>query len=141
MFKSSFTKRARLLLILTALLLVNLPASAQTDNCCSVDRQCATNDEWVSGYYAFRNSECGVPSQQQQAHQARQDQTPTHSNNCCFVGWLCDAQQEWISGYFAFQRDQCVSQSRAQVQGQRWQSGEQQWGNANQQGSASNQQG
>ncbi len=38
------------------------PAS-QIDNCCHVDRQCNTNQEWVDGYWAFQNNECIVPSQ------------------------------------------------------------------------------
>ena len=111
MFKRRFLLRAQLLFILMALFLLSNATAAQTDNCCSVDRQCATINEWVSGYYAFRNSECGAPSQQQQAQQAQQDQSPAQSNNCCFNGWQCAAEQEWISGYFAFQRDHCVSHS------------------------------
>lgn len=44
------------------------------DNCCYVDRQCDTDEEWVSGFWAFqRNNQCAAPSQQrQQGRQQRQ---------------------------------------------------------------------
>ena len=31
------------------------------DNCCFVDRQCATDQEWVDGYWAFQNGQCAAP--------------------------------------------------------------------------------
>ena len=31
---------------------------ANVDNCCFVDRQCESEQEWVDGYYAFRRNEC-----------------------------------------------------------------------------------
>ncbi|MCY4063940.1 MAG: hypothetical protein OXG53_16325 [Chloroflexi bacterium] len=111
MFKQRVFKGAQSLFIFMALLLLSAPMSAQVNNCCSVDRQCTTDSEWISGYYAFRNSQCGANSQQQ-AHQARSDQTGTQSNNCCFSGWQCSTNAEWISGYWAFRNDQCSAQAQ-----------------------------
>ena len=32
------------------------------DNCCFVDRQCHTEHEWTSGYWAFQNNHCSAPA-------------------------------------------------------------------------------
>ena len=36
---------------------------SEIDNCCFVDRQCNTDEEWQNGYWAYQNNECAVPSQ------------------------------------------------------------------------------
>ena len=119
MFKRNISIRAKSLLILMPLLLLAISASAQINNCCQVDRQCATDDEWVRGYYAFRNSQCAAPVEsQQQGHQTRSDRNPSQSNNCCFSGWQCSTNAEWISGYWAFRNDQCSAQAQGQNQDQ-----------------------
>ena len=88
---------ATLTLTMLALLPLSIPTSAQIDNCCFVDRQCTTNYDWVSGYYAFQNNHCAAPSQQQQ--QLRRNQAAASEiNNCCFIGWQCDADEEWRGG-------------------------------------------
>lgn len=33
---------------------------SNVDNCCFVNRQCNTDDEWTRGYWAFQNNECPV---------------------------------------------------------------------------------
>ncbi len=39
------------------------PGSNQVvDNCCFVDRQCATEQEWAAGYLAFQNQQCVAPA-------------------------------------------------------------------------------
>ena len=39
------------------------PGSLQVvDNCCQVDRQCNTEQEWTAGYYAFLNKHCSAPT-------------------------------------------------------------------------------
>lgn len=41
------------------------PATSQPaniDNCCFVDRQCASEQEWVDGYWAFQNKQCSPPT-------------------------------------------------------------------------------
>ena len=37
--------------------------STNIDNCCFVDRQCMTDQEWTDGYWAFQNNECAAPAQ------------------------------------------------------------------------------
>ena len=32
--------------------------AANVDNCCFVDRQCESEQQWVDGYYAYRRNEC-----------------------------------------------------------------------------------
>ncbi len=42
------------------------PASSvpsNVDNCCFVDRQCHSDEEWTSGFWAFQNNQCAAPSQ------------------------------------------------------------------------------
>ncbi len=64
--------------------------SAQTpsdvNNCCFVDRQCATDQEWTDGYWAFQNNQCPVspPATRQTSTQPSTTQ-PQSIDNCCFV--------------------------------------------------------
>ena len=37
--------------------------SPKIDNCCFVDRQCTTDQEWTDGYWAFQNNQCVTPAQ------------------------------------------------------------------------------
>lgn len=116
MIGCNVSTNAKLLLILLAALLLSSATSAQVNNCCSIDRQCTTDAEWVSGYYAFRNGQCSAASQQQ--HQTRQDQPPPQNNNCCFNGWQCNTDADWTSGYWAFRHDQCHTQTQWDSNGQ-----------------------
>ena len=76
------------------------------DNCCFVDRQCATDEEWISGYYAYQGNECTAPVQTQTTTQPVAS-TTSQTNNCCFVDRQCMTDQEWMDGYWAFQNNQC----------------------------------
>ena len=106
--------RAALPVILLALLLLSSLTSAQNDNCCHIDRQCTTDHEWISGYYAFQNGECVAGQQQPQATATPAQAQATASagsssqvDNCCFVDRHCNANHEWINGYWAYQNNQC----------------------------------
>ena len=33
------------------------------DNCCFVDRECKSEKQWIDGYYAYQNNQCGAPGQ------------------------------------------------------------------------------
>ena len=121
MFNGRVSTSVRLLLSWTALFLLPTATSTQIDNCCFVDRQCSTNYDWVSGYYAFQNNHCAAPSQQQPQSTASQPPASASEviDNCCFVGWQCATDEEWTNGYWAYQNNQCPgaqnsrSQSRA----------------------------
>ena len=86
--------------------------SAQTpsdvNNCCFVDRQCATDQEWTDGYWAFQNNQCPVspPATRQTSTQPSTTQ-PQSIDNCCFVDRQCTNDQEWTDGYWAMQNNQC----------------------------------
>ncbi len=43
----------------------NKPAPSDIDNCCFVNRNCQTDQEWVDGYWAYQRSECPAPAQLQ----------------------------------------------------------------------------
>jgi len=39
------------------------PQQGAVDNCCFVDRQCNSEQEWTNGYWAFQNNQCTTSSQ------------------------------------------------------------------------------
>ncbi len=84
------------------------------DNCCFVDRQCQSDQEWTAGYWAFQQGQCGAPSQSTETtSQQPVSQTPANVNNCCFVDRHCATDQEWTAGYRAFQNNQCGAPSQS----------------------------
>jgi len=87
--------------------------TSQIDNCCFVDRQCATDEEWTSGYWAFQNKQCAAPAQsrQQPASQPASNLSSS-ADNCCFLDWQCNTDAEWQNGYWAFQNNQCPAPVR-----------------------------
>lgn len=113
--------------------------STQIDNCCFVDRQCTTDEEWVNGYNAYQHNQCPAPSRQQPSTTAQSQPQPGTSediDNCCFIGWQCDTDEEWVSGFWAFQRNnQCAAPSQQRQQGR-----QQRQHNSNQQQSRQQQQ-
>ena len=79
------------------------------DNCCFVDRQCSTDQEWTDGYWAFQNSQCAAPVQT-----AAQPQTsaapvtaPSGVDNCCQVNRQCHSNDDWVRGFYDFRDNQC----------------------------------
>ena len=82
--------------------------SPDVDNCCFVDRQCSTDQDWVDGYWAYQNNLCGAPPQTAEiSSQQPVSETPATVNNCCFTGWQCHNDQDWLSGFYAFQENRC----------------------------------
>ena len=105
-----------ILLLSAGVALAETQAPTNIDNCCFVDRQCATNQEWVAGYQAFQRNEC--PVSQPVAPVSAPVSAPAGQpvDNCCFVNRQCATEQEWVAGYQAFQRNECpVSQPVAPV--------------------------
>ncbi len=93
------------LTIATFLLLVFVnTAFAQVDNCCFVDLQCNSDQEWLDGYWAYQNNQCAAPAQSQPAP-AASSSTPV--DNCCGIDRQCQTDQDWINGYWAYQNNQC----------------------------------
>ena len=81
---------------------------ANVDNCCFVDRQCNTDQEWTDGYWAYQNRQCVAPVQTQtQAPSQSVTTTSTDVDNCCFIGWQCNNDDDWNRGYHAYQNNQC----------------------------------
>lgn len=89
----------------------NVPAGV--DNCCFVDRQCATDQDWTAGYWAYQNNQCGAPTAITPSVTAplSTPTTPaTELNNCCQTGWHCSNDQDWQAGFYAYLRNQCANQ-------------------------------
>ena len=87
------------------------PLTSQIDNCCFVDRQCNSDEEWTSGYWAFQNNQCNAPLQSRpdtSSQPASTDQSQI--DNCCFLDWQCNTDEEWLRGFHAFQNNQCKHQ-------------------------------
>ena len=82
--------------------------TSQIDNCCFVDRQCNSDQEWTDGYWALQNGQCDAPAQSQSETSA-QTGTTSQIDNCCFVDRQCQTNQQWTDGYWAFQNNQCAA--------------------------------
>ena len=89
-----------------------VPSQGQTasdiDNCCFVDRQCSSDQEWTDGYWAYQNGQCPAPAQSQTPTSSQPvSGVPAQIDNCCFVDRQCHTDQDWTNGYWAFQNNQC----------------------------------
>ena len=103
--------KTKLTLVAFVLLALASTALAQVDNCCYVDRQCSSDQEWIAGYWAFQNNQCAAPAQSQPAP-AASSSTPV--DNCCFVGWQCHSDEEWRNGHWAYHNGQCITSTGGQ---------------------------
>ena len=70
-------------------------AASQVDNCCFVDRQCNTDQEWTAGYWAYQNNQCGAPVDTQTPGTKLETTAPAETDNCCFVDRLCTTDKDW----------------------------------------------
>lgn len=69
MFKEAVSIGVKMLFTMMALLMLTFPTSTQNDdgvidNCCYVNRECTTPDQWVNGWYAFVNNLCPTTEEQ-----------------------------------------------------------------------------
>ncbi len=93
-------------------------ASSPIDNCCFVDRQCNSDQEWTDGYWAFQNGQCAAPAQPQTGTPAQPAASGTDPiDNCCFAGWACHSDRDWVNGYWAYQNGQCAGPAQSQPAG------------------------
>ena len=87
------------------------PAQTQTqiniDNCCFVNRQCHSDQDWTDGYWAFQNGQCAAPSQTQPVADTPVT-APTGVDNCCQVNRQCHSDDDWVRGYEDYQNNQCA---------------------------------
>ena len=85
------------------------PPPSDVDNCCFVDRQCSSDEEWASGFWAFQNNQCAAPtaSLPQTLSPPPASVDPSQIDNCCFLDWLCVTDDDWLSGFHAYQNNQC----------------------------------
>ena len=88
------------------------------DNCCFVDRQCSTDQEWREGFWAYQRNECpsSAPSTTSPVAQPPM-QTPDNVDNCCFVNRQCSTDQEWKEGFWAYQNYRCNAPAQSQSGG------------------------
>ncbi len=84
--------------------------SSPIDNCCFVDRQCHSDQEWIDGYWAYQDNQCptSTRSQTQTASQSTSSAS-AEVDNCCFIDRQCQTNQQWTDGYWAFQNNQCAA--------------------------------
>lgn len=81
-------------------------AAANTDNCCGIDRQCQSEQQWIDGYWAYQNRQCAPPATTPTSATAP-SASPPATDNCCGIDRLCQSEQQWIDGYWAYQNRQC----------------------------------
>ncbi len=87
------------------------------DNCCFVDRQCSTDQDWTDGYWAFQNNQCPAPAQSSAPSSSQPvSAAPAQIDNCCFVDRQCGSDQDWAAGYYAFQNNQCPAPAQSAAQ-------------------------
>lgn len=77
------------------------------DNCCFVDRQCNSDQEWADGYWAFQNGQCAAPASVEPMSSAN----PADVDNCCFLSWQCNSDDDWQRGYQAYQSNSCAGRA------------------------------
>lgn len=99
-------------LIIVSLMLCAVSSAQENaiiDNCCFVNRQCATNQEWEAGWHAFQRNEC--PASQPAAPTSAPVSAPAGQliDNCCYVDRQCQSDAEWVNGYWAYQNGQCAA--------------------------------
>ncbi len=88
--------------------------SSQIDNCCFVDRQCHSDQEWTDGYWAFQNGQCAAPVQTRTHTSAQPTGSDTPQvDNCCYLNWNCTSDDDWLAGFHAFRSNQCVHRGLA----------------------------
>ena len=80
----------------------NQQQQSNIDNCCFVNRQCATNQEWEAGYWAFQENECPLSQAATIGTTSASPPTDQAIDNCCFVNRQCTTQQDWVDGYEAY---------------------------------------
>ena len=85
---------------------------ADIDNCCFVDRQCQTDQQWTDGYWAYQNKQCSAPATtvSDMSPAPETATSATDMNNCCFLGWNCQSDKDWERGYRDFQVGKCEHQ-------------------------------
>ena len=86
---------------------------ANVDNCCFVDRQCQSDQEWIDGYWAYQNGQCPAPAQPVTPAQPVAS-APANVDNCCYVDRQCQHDWEWTEGYWAYQTGQCTAPAQPQ---------------------------
>ncbi len=109
--------RTKYIAVLIAFCMLAALVSAQIDNCCFVDRQCSSDQDWRDGYWAFQNGQCSAPAQSQPGTSAPPaSSAPANVDNCCFVDRQCQSEKEWSDGYWAYQAGQCHAPAQPQPQ-------------------------
>ncbi len=85
---------------------------ADIDNCCFVDRQCQTDQQWTDGYWAYQNKQCSAPASTVSDMSPAPETATSASdvNNCCFLGWICQNDKDWERGHRDFQVGKCEHQ-------------------------------
>jgi len=84
--------------------------SSPIDNCCFVDRQCSSDQEWIDGYWAYQNNQCpALTGSQVQTVSPPAPSVAAEVDNCCYIDRHCQTNQQWMDGYWAFQNKQCAA--------------------------------
>ncbi|MDE2857908.1 MAG: hypothetical protein OXN94_08675 [Chloroflexota bacterium] len=100
--------RAKFFAAMTVVFFLCAVVAAQVDNCCFVDRQCQSDQDWTDGYWAFQNGQCAASAQPQSGASPQTASSQAGPiDNCCFAGWQCSSELDWAKGYYAYRDNQC----------------------------------
>jgi len=73
------------------------------DNCCYLDRECHSEEEWNAGWMAFKALECWDEYREWWTSPDPRYMPASGSNNCCTApGWVCLTDKHFDAGYRAY---------------------------------------
>jgi len=111
------TARALALMIIAVLIgaMALAGTASDIDNCCFVDRQCSSDQDWINGWHAFQNNQCGAAGQSRASASSQSaGGAPAQIDNCCYVDRQCHSDQDWINGWQAYQNNLCGAPAQSQ---------------------------
>ena len=76
------------------------------DNCCQVDRQCLSDDDWVRGFYDYRDNQCDAVAPTASTAPIT-GPIPEGVDNCCFLNRQCHTEQDYVIGFEQFKYGLC----------------------------------
>lgn len=79
-------------------------SATNIDNCCFVDRECHSDQDWTEGYWAFQNGQCQAP-----AGVGSGGPPPVGVDNCCQINRRCETDLDWQRGFTAYQHNLCYA--------------------------------
>ena len=80
--------------------IIGAAPTTQINNCCNLDRECHTEEDWAAGWLAFQDGEC---LSEFLRYKPPSSQPILGTDNCCDApGWLCLTDAHYSQGHMAY---------------------------------------